>query len=92
MDPSTLIGHASDFTALGFVVWLAHRLTTKTIPELTREFTRAAEKQRQDFREMLEKQRTDYHDWHKETHAVHEDRMDALVDAVRAVARQERGH
>ena len=92
MDVSTLIGHAGDLSALGFVVYLAYRLTTKTIPELTREYVGAANKQREDFREILEKQRDDFRAWNRQSHDVHEARMDALVDAVRTVAREGRGH
>lgn len=60
MQPDSLIGLVGNLGAVGFVIWLAHRLTAKTIPEMTRTFTSATERQRDDFRATLKDQREAY--------------------------------
>ena len=57
MQPDAIISLAGNLSAIGFVIWLAHRLTTKTIPDMTDAFTRATERQRDDFRTTLTQQR-----------------------------------
>ena len=57
MQPESIINLAGNLSAIGFVIWLAHRLTTKTIPDMTDAFTQATERQRSDFRETLQQQR-----------------------------------
>jgi hypothetical protein len=52
-----LVSLIGDLGALGFILWITHRLTTHTIPRLAKQFEEATEKQRQDFREALKEQR-----------------------------------
>lgn len=92
MEPESLVNVASDLGAVVFVFWLAHRMTTKTIPDLTEKYIAATERQRQDFRDVLEKQRSDFAEWHQQDHAVHESRMDTIVETVRSMARESREH
>lgn len=92
MQIDTVVQLVSDLGALGFVLWLAHRLTAKTIPDLTERYTSAADKQRADFRQMLEQQRVDFSDLHKRDHDVHEARMATMVDAIRTLTNEQREH
>ena len=80
MQPDALINLAGNLSAVGFIIWLAHRLTTKTIPEMTERFQKATESQREDFRQTLEKQRADFADFHKREHDAHESRLQAVMD------------
>lgn len=57
MPADTIISLAGNLSAIGFVIWLAHRLTTKVIPDMTTTFTQATERQREDFRCTLSEQR-----------------------------------
>lgn len=60
MEPNVLISLIGDLGAMGFILYLANRLTTHTIPRLANEFEQATDKQRQDFKEALSQQRTDF--------------------------------
>lgn len=57
MENQFFVSVVSDLGALGFILWMTHRLTTQTIPRLAGQFEIASEKQRQDFRAMLKEQR-----------------------------------
>ncbi|MBT8102932.1 MAG: hypothetical protein KJO95_08170 [Gammaproteobacteria bacterium] len=80
MQPEALLNVAFDVSAIGFVLWLAHQLTTKTIPDMTNTYTDATQKQRDDFREVLDKQREDFAEFHRRESASHEKRLDAVMD------------
>lgn len=80
MEPQILVGLVSDLGALGFILWLAHRLTAKTIPDMTEAFVAANEKQREDFKETLEKQRADFQAFHQHEHESHEARLQKVMD------------
>lgn len=56
-QPQIFVSLISDLGAMGFILWMTHRLTTQTIPRLARQFEEASEKQRQDFKAMLKEQR-----------------------------------
>ena len=60
MTPELLLNLTSNLGAVGFILWLAHRLTTVTIPRMTESFTAATQKQREDFRHALDAQREDF--------------------------------
>lgn len=80
MDPKLVLALVGDLGAIGFVLWLAHRLTAVTIPAMTEAFAAAAERQRSDFRETLEKQRSDFTAFHKQEHEAHEVRLQRVMD------------
>jgi hypothetical protein len=87
METGALINLAGNLSAVGFVCWLAHRLTTQTIPDMAARFTDASDKQRADFRETLEKQRADFHAFHQQEHESHEARLQKVMDkCVRSAA------
>lgn len=80
MEPQILVSLISDLGALGFILWLAHRLTAKTIPDMTNAFIASNEKQREDFKETLEKQRADFRAFHEQEHQSHESRLQKVMD------------
>lgn len=80
MEPIGLLNVAGNLTAVGFVIWLTHRLTTRTIPDMTDAYLRASEKQRDDFRESLKAQRDDFADFHNREHQTHESRLQSVMD------------
>lgn len=80
MQPDSLVNLAGNLTAVGFVVWLAHRLTTKIIPDMAAAFIAANERQRQDFRETLERQRQDFAEFHKRENLAHELRLQGVIE------------
>ena len=57
MQPDAVINLVGNVGAIGFVVWLGHRLTTRTIPDMTQQFIEATQSQRSDFQESLREQR-----------------------------------
>lgn len=69
MQPDAVINLAGNLSAIGFVLWLAHRLTTRTIPDMTQKFIDATTAQRDDFREALKDQRN-----------AHEARLQSVMD------------
>lgn len=80
MQPDSLIGLVGNLGAVGFVIWLAHRLTTRTIPDMTETFTAATERQRDDFRAALDAQRKDFTDFTARQSSAHEARLQAVMD------------
>lgn len=92
MDSSQLlVSLLGDLGAMGFILYLTHRLTTHTIPRLAEQFETATEKQRQDFKEMLAEQRQDFAAWHQRENAFHEAQTSSLVEAVKDLASEIRG-
>lgn len=80
MEPGTILNLAGNLSAVGFVIWLAHRLTTKTIPDLSTSFVQASERQRKAFTETLQAQRQDFASFHDREHTAHEARLQAVMD------------
>ena len=73
MNPELLASLVADIGSVGFIVWIAHRLTTHTVPTLARENREALERQRADFRAALADQRRDLLDaLDKNTKAVND--------------------
>ena len=80
MQPDAIVSLVGNLSAVGFVVWLAHRLTTKTIPDMSERFAEAAKQQRDDFRAALDQQRRDFADFHQREHQTHEARLRSVMD------------
>jgi len=87
----TLAGLAGDLGAMGFILWLTHRLTTHTIPRLADTFEASVRQQRADFREALAEQRSDFREWNQREHENHLEQSKALVESMRELAREVRG-
>jgi len=76
------IGLFSNVPALGFVLWLSHRMTTHTIPRLAGDFREAVKLQRDDFREAMDLQRADFFALLEREREVHQAQIDRLVSAI----------
>lgn len=80
MQPDAVISLVGNLSAVGFVVWLAHRLMTRTIPEMAEQFSNSSAQQRDDFRDALDRQRRDFTDFHRREHEAHETRLQSVMD------------
>jgi len=80
MEPEILANLAGNLGAVGFVSWLAHRLTTRTIPDMAKSFGDAYVCQRKDFRDALDQQRNDFQEFHKRELEAHVTRLQAVMD------------
>lgn len=83
MTAETLVSLIGDLGAIGFVFYMAFRLTNHTIPRLATQFENANERQRQDFKEMLQQQRDAFHAMMEREREVHGQHIQRLVDAIR---------
>jgi len=89
MEPEMLFDFVGDLGALGFVLWLARHLTTRTIPALTSSFATALDDQRNDFGATLDKQRADFAALHNRECTAHDERLQAVIDkCVHSTGRQ----
>ena len=70
----------SNVPALGFVLWLSHRMTTHTIPRLANDFQASLQRQRDDFRASLKEQRDDFFSLLQRERDVHQEQIDRLID------------
>lgn len=80
MQTDALINLLGNLSAVGFVCFLAHRLTTKTIPDMADRFAESAKQQREDFRATLDKQRQDFVQFHNRENAAHEARLQSVME------------
>lgn len=80
--PEAWINLLSNVPALGFVLWLSHRMTTHTIPRLANEFQAGIKQQREDFREAIKMQRDDFFCLLQRERDAHKEQIDRLIDAI----------
>jgi len=78
MDINNLIPAFSQIPALGFILWLSHRLTTQTIPRIANEFREDLSKQRDDFKDALKQQREDFAEQLEREREFHQTQLDRL--------------
>ncbi len=94
--PEAWINLLSNVPALGFVLWLSHRMTTHTIPRLANAFQDGIKQQRDDFREAMRLQRDDFFCLLQRERDAHKDQIDRLIDAISkcqaAAAANQRGN
>ena len=86
----TIVQLIGDLGAIGFVLFLTHRLTTKTIPDLSKEFQDSAAKQRAEFSATLNRQREDFVKWHEREIDTHEKHVSSIVDALKELTKEVR--
>lgn len=82
VEVESILDVASNVGAMGFVLFLAHRLTTSTIPALFAKFEEATAKQRDDFGRALSMQREDFERWHEHENKFHETQIESIVGAL----------
>lgn len=80
----------ANIPALGFVIWLAHRMTTTTIPRLVEDFKTELKDIRADFRDVLETQRADFSEMVKSQQQGFESMLVKQADAHEAAILRDR--
>jgi hypothetical protein len=83
MDAQILISLVGDLGALGFVFWMAWRLTNHTIPRLAAQFEAATDRQRADFKEMLSTQRDAFSNMMERERQVHGEHIARVIEAIK---------
>ena len=99
MTPNTqmMVELVSNLGSLGFILWLAHRLTTQTFPRLAQENNEAqatARKEnneaqavtRKDFKESLALQRDDFRREMDREREIHGQQTSRIIDAIERAA------
>lgn len=82
-DAQMLMSLIGDLGALGFVLWMAWRMTNHTIPRLAKSFEDATDRQRNDFKEMLKEQRDSCATMMEREREVHGQHVDRIVETLK---------
>jgi F0F1-type ATP synthase membrane subunit b/b' len=75
----------ANFGAVGIIMWLVYRTTTKTIPDMVAVHQVSLEQARDDFKAMLAQQREDFHRELEREREVHDQQVAAIVSTLEDV-------